>query len=331
MDSLTQIALGIATAELLAGEKLQRRTFLYGAILGTIPDLDVVAGQFLNPVDGVAIHRGLSHSLLFFVFLSPILGWIITKIEKGKVSFKQASLLVFWCLFTHVILDIFTSWGTQVLWPLPYRIALKTIFVIDPLYTLPLLVCVVIAWRKRIFPLRKKYVLRGLYISTFYLLVTCCVKLYALSQFKSALEQQQISYNDIIVKPTAFNSILWNVNVATNNAYYLGDYSLLDSQPVTFIRYDKNNSVSKQLAGNPDFEKLKTISEGWFIVTRQNGRYYFNDLRFGLLNTDPENPKFAFSYVFKEVDGSLKAFEVPKEKRDGRALINRIFNRIKGN
>lgn len=53
MDSFTQIVLGIATAELCAGEKLQRRTFLYGAILGTIPDLDVVVGKFLSPVDTI--------------------------------------------------------------------------------------------------------------------------------------------------------------------------------------------------------------------------------------------------------------------------------------
>ena len=133
MDSLTQIVLGIATAELVAGKKLQNKTFLYGAILGTIPDLDIVIGKFMSDVGGVAIHRGLSHSLLFFMFLSPVLGWLISKIEKGKISFKSASLLAFWCLVTHVFLDLFTSWGTQILWPLDYRFALKTIFVIDPL------------------------------------------------------------------------------------------------------------------------------------------------------------------------------------------------------
>lgn len=331
MDSLTQIALGIVTAELCAGDKLQRKTYLYGAILGTIPDLDVVVGLFLNPVDGVAIHRGISHSLLFFVLLSPILGWVIAHIENRKLNFKHATLLVFCCLVTHVLLDLFTSWGTQIFWPLPYRIAFKTIFVIDPLYTLPLLTCLIIAFKKRVFSSRKKYVLLGIYISSSYLILTCGIKLHALKKFESALEQQQISYDNIIVKPTAFNSILWNANVATRDTYLLADYSLFDSQSVTFTKYAKNNSLSEQLAGNPDFEKLKNISEGWFIVTMENGYFYFNDLRFGLLNADPENPQFAFSYVFKEVNGMLKAYEVPKQKRDGKALMSRILNRIKGN
>jgi inner membrane protein len=331
MDSFTQIVLGIATAELCAGEKLQRKTILYGAILGTIPDLDVLFGQFLNPVDGVAIHRGLSHSLLFFGLLSPILGWFISKIEQEKINFRSATVLVFWCLFTHVLLDMFTSWGTQIFWPLPDRIALKTIFVIDPLYTFPLLICLIIGLRKPTFALRKKYVLRGIYISSFYLLVTCSLKLYALQQFKNALQEQHISYSDLIVKPTAFNCILWNANVATKEAYLLGDYSLFDSQPITFERYEKNNALSQQLTGNPDFETLKKVSEEWFIVTKKDNEYYFNDLRFGLLTKDPKQPQFAFSYVFKDENGKLKAQEVPKQKRDGKALMQGILNRIKGN
>lgn len=331
MDSFTQIVLGIATAELCAGEKLQRKTFLYGAILGTIPDLDVLIGQLMDPVQAVSIHRGISHSILFFIFLSPILGWLISRIEKEKIAFRSASKMVFWCLLTHILLDIFTSWGTQVFWPLTNRIALKTIFVIDPLYTLPLLASVLMAWQKPTFAQRKKYVLRGLYLSSLYLSITCGLKLYALQQFKKALQLQNIDYTDLIVKPTAFNCILWNANVATKEAYLLSDYSLFDSQPITFKSYSKNNALAKQLTGNTDFEDLKKVSEGWFIITQKDNRYYFNDLRFGLLNTDPVHPQFAFSYVFKEENGNLKAFEIPKEKRDGKILIKTIFHRIQGN
>jgi len=331
MDSFTQIVLGIATAELCAGEKLQRKTFLYGALLGTIPDLDVLVGQFMNPIDGVAIHRGLSHSLVFFMLLSPLLGWIISKIEKEKINFKNATNMVFWCLLTHVLLDLFTSWGTQIFWPLPNRIALKTIFVIDPLYTLPLLISLIMAWRKPTFFFRRKYVLRGITISSFYLAITCGLKLYALQQFESALQQQNIEYTDIIVKPTAFNCILWNANVATNEAYLLSDYSLFDSQPITFESYPKNNKLTQNLKGNPDFETLKKVSEGWFVITKKDSLYYFNDLRFGLLTKNSNQTQFAFSYVFKERDGILKAQEVPKQKRDGKALMIKILNRIKGN
>ncbi|MGQ2983349.1 metal-dependent hydrolase [Flavobacterium sp.] len=332
MDSLTQIALGIATAELYAGDKLGRRTFLYGAVLGTLPDLDVVVGKlFLDPVSGVAIHRGLSHSLFLFMAIAPLLGRVIAKIEKGRIGLSNASTLAFWCLLTHVMLDMFTSWGTQVFWPLNYFIAFKTIFVVDPLYTVPLLICLIIAWRKRDFALRKKYVLRGIYISSAYLALTCGIKLYALQQFSNALEQQNINYSGLIVKPAAFNCILWNANVEIEDAYLLGDYSLFDSQPITFKRYEKNNALAQELARNRDFQTLEDVSEGWYIVTKNNGQYYFNDLRFGLLNDNPAHPQFAFSYVFKEENGILKAYEVPKQKRDGKKLMEGIWERIGGN
>ena len=332
MDSLTQIVLGIATAELVAGKKLQNKTFLYGAMLGTIPDLDIVVGKFLSDVEGVAIHRGLSHSFLFFVFLSPALGFLISKIEKNKISFKSASLLSLSCLVTHVLLDVFTSWGTQILWPLDYRFALKTIFVIDPLYTIPLLISLIFVWKNKDSLIRRKYVIRGLIRSSSYLLITCILKLFAVHQFEKALQYQNIAHQELIVKPTAFNCILWNANVSTSKGYYLADYSLFDSQPIQFVFYSKNRELEKKLVNSYDFQQLKKISEGWFLVTEQNHRLYFNDLRFGLLNDSPENPQFAFSYqMIPMSDGIYWAKEVPKAKRDGKALLEKIFTRLKGN
>ncbi len=332
MDSITQIVVGIATAELVAEKKLHNKTFLYGTILGTIPDLDIIVGIFLNDVDGVAIHRGLSHSLLFFGFLSPILGWVISKIEKNAINFKNASLLAFWCLVTHVILDLFTSWGTQILWPLDYRFAFKTIFVIDPLYTIPILISLIFVWKNKDFLLRRKYLIRGLIISSSYLLLTCILKLFAVKQFENAIENQKLNYEELIVKPTAFNCILWNANIATSKGYYLADYSLFDSQPMQFTFYPKNLKLEEKLVNSHDFQQLIKISEGWHLGAEQNNRLYFNDLRFGLLNDNPENPQFAFSYEFKvNPDGKLIAHEVPKAKRDGKALLQKIFSRLKGN
>lgn len=332
MDSFTQIVLGIATAEIVAGKKLQNKTFLYGAVLGTIPDLDIIIGKFMSDVDGVAIHRGLSHSLLYFLFLSPFLGRIISKIEKNRIAFKSASCLVFWVLTTHVLLDSFTSWGTQIFWPLKYRLALKTIFVIDPLYTVPLLISLIFVWRSKDFLVRKTYLNRGLIISSSYLFLTCIIKLIAVQRFENALESQKISYSELIVKPTAFNTILWNANIARTDGYYLGDYSFFDSQPISFKFYPKNKDLEEKVAQYEDFKKLQKISEGWYLVSEENENLYFNDLRFGLLNDDPKNLQFAFSYLFvPNSKGKMIAKEAPKAKRDGKVLLDKIFNRIQGN
>jgi inner membrane protein len=226
---------------------------------------------------------------------------------------------------------MFTSWGTQILWPLDHRFAFKTIFVVDPLYTIPLLIALLWVWRTKDTLLRKKYNCKGLFFSTAYLILSCFIKLYALNQFEKALLNQGIHYSEIIVKPTPFNLILWNANVATSEDYLLSDYSLLDTQPILFTVYSKNKLLESQLKGNSDFEKLKKSSEGWYIISKKNQSLYFNDLRFGLLNDNPKNPQFAFSYQFIANKAELKAVEVPKDKRDGKRLLQKIVTRIKGN
>ena len=332
MDSLTQILLGIATVEVIAGRQLKNKTFVYGAILGTLPDLDVVVGLFMDPVSGVAIHRGISHSILLFLLLSPILGWSIAKLERGKISWQRAITVAFFGLFTHVLLDAFTSWGTQILWPLPDRFALKTIFVIDPLYTIPLLICLIYVFRTNVDFLRRKYLYRGLIISSCYLLITCGIKLFTLNKFENALQNQRISYREIIVKPTAFNTILWNANVKTRDGYLIADYSLFDSKAISFTLYKNNEETGKHISNTKEYTQLVAISEGWHIVSRLENRIYFNDLRFGLLNDNPDNPQFAFSYEFvSNGNGTFTVVEVPKAKRDGKLLLQKLWKRLQGN
>src|SRR5690606_40246713 len=93
-------------------KKLGNKALLYGAIAGTIPDLDVYVGKLFDPITAIEIHRGFSHSVLFFVLLSPLLGWLTSRIEQKRgVNFKQATWFWFLGLLTHALLDAFTKIG----------------------------------------------------------------------------------------------------------------------------------------------------------------------------------------------------------------------------
>ena len=132
-----QIVLGAAVGEAVLGRKVGNKAMLYGAIAGTIPDLDVIANYFTDTVTAIEIHRGFTHSIVFAVLFAPVFGWLISKIEKkSPAAWQDWAWLMFWGLFTHPILDAFTTWGTQLFWPFDLRVAFKNIFVIDPLYTL---------------------------------------------------------------------------------------------------------------------------------------------------------------------------------------------------
>ena len=146
MDSLTQLALGAAVGEATIGRKIGNRAFLWGAIAGTLPDLDVFV-PLGDAVRDFTYHRSASHSLFVLALLTPLLVWLITRIHPDtRDHWRRWMLAVYLVFATHVLLDSLTAYGTQIFWPfVTTPVSLSTIFIIDPLYTLPLLIGVIAA------------------------------------------------------------------------------------------------------------------------------------------------------------------------------------------
>jgi len=211
MDSITQAVLGAAVGEAVLGKKVGNHALLWGAIAGTIPDLDVFLSPFLNEVERLVVHRGFSHSIIFAIGISLLLGYLVQKIPKYRAqTAKDWCLLFFWCIFTHPLLDAFTNYGTQLFWPFSdYRVAFNTIFVIDPLYTLPLAISLIwLMFYRRDSKLRKQVSWGGIAVSSLYLTLTVFNKFYVENQIKNALQNQQISYSSIMTVPAPLNNIL---------------------------------------------------------------------------------------------------------------------------
>ncbi len=334
MDSLTQIVLGIAVSNAVLGKKIGNRSIVYGTVLGTLPDLDIWIGHFFSDrLAAVELHRGFSHSVLFFALLSALIALILAKREqKYSVSYQEAFWASFLILLTHAVLDVFTTWGTQLFWPLPNKIALKSIFVIDPLYTLPFAVFLILSLLKKKGD-KKRYILNnmGLLVSTGYLISTLCLQLLVKEKTIRFLHDKNIMYKNIAVKPSAFNTVLWNISIEDSNGFYLSDYSFFDKQPLYLTYYPKNEKVIQHLKNEPVVKRLKAISEHQYIITTINNEIYFNDLRFGLLKSGLGKEQFAFAYRLYYKDGKWQAVEMPKNREDGKLLLKKLVNRIKGN
>jgi inner membrane protein len=299
-----------------------------------MPDLDVVYGKFLDPLTATDIHRGFSHSTLFFLFLSPILGWILQKLEhKHKVNFKEATLFSFLVLQTHALLDLFTTWGTQLFWPLETRFSLQSIFVIDPLYTLPFLVFLILSMKKKKDdPKRMFWNRTGLIVSTAYLFLTLLVQSIVTNKFENQLEENNISYKEIVVKPSPFNIILWTTNVKVDKGYYIADYSFFDTKPIQFQFIPKQNELITDYENEAVIKQLKRISEGWYCITQKENQLLFNDLRFGVMNADKNDLQFSFSYQITEENGEIKAAELPNKNRaQAKKLLGKLWVRLWGN
>ena len=332
MDSLTQIILGAAVGEAVLGKKIGNKALLYGAIAGTIPDLDVIASFFTDTVTALEIHRGLTHSIFFSVLFAPILAFIVNKYETYK-NFKNWTFLFFWAFITHPILDAQTTWGTQLFWPLDIRLAFKNIFVVDPFYTVPFLVFLILAMcQKRATKKRRFYNNLGLGISSSYLLLTLVLKGVAYQKFTKELAAQNITYKTIKTKPTPLNTILWTANVETENSFLIGNSSFLDQHPIQFSEYPKNHYLLRDIGKHPKTKRMIAISKGWDTINKKNNNLYFNDLRFGVLSIQPNATNFVFKYkIDVDSDGTPFFIEEPKEKSDGKKLLLDLWTRIKGN
>lgn len=331
MDSLTQIVLGAAVGEAVLGRKIGNKAMFYGAIAGTIPDLDVFASHFTDTVSALAIHRGFTHSILFSVVFGLLFGWLVSRYERYK-DVKGWVLLFFLAFITHPLLDAHTTWGTQLFWPFDMRLAFKTIFVVDPLYTLPFLVFLIFAMlQKRTPAKRRRYNNLGLIISSSYLLLTIVLKSLAYKQFEKSLASQGISYLQLDTRPAPLNTILWNANVETQHNYLIGNYSFFDSQPITFIAYPKNHDLLGDLIYNEKLQRMIAISNGWYTITKKNDNLYYNDLRFGLLSLQPNAQNFVFQFLIDVDDDNVHFIEQEKDRRDAKKLLFELWTRVKGN
>ena len=339
MDSLTQIILGAACGEAVLGKKIGNKALLFGAIGGTIPDLDVLVGGWLygNEIDAMLFHRGFMHSILFSVIAALLLGWLIHKLYNsgqrlGSTTQKDWTSLFFWSLFTHPILDCFTPYGTQLFAPFSnYRVAFNNIAVADPAYTFPFLICmIVLMFFRRTTSKRKLWLKLGIGISSIYMLFTLGNKLYIDSIFRKSLKGSNISGVRFSTQPAIFNNVLWYGIVETEATYLVSDFSLFDSKN-RFLNFRK---VPKQRDLKPsEFKDIKDLA--WFsnqyysVYKLEENEYQYNDLRYPLLDIDNPNTSVFSLLLYREGDRlNMKPFK-PKFDSLG-AIMASLWERIKG-
>ncbi len=333
MDSLTQIVLGAAVGEAVLGRKVGNKAILWGAIAGTIPDLDVAANFFMDAVRANEMHRGFSHSILFSILFAPLLGWLAHKIHKKEsASWKEWSYLMFGSLVTHPLLDAHTSWGTQLFWPLDYKITYNNIFVVDPLYTIPFMILLIMAMvKKRDDPKRRLYNNLGLIISCCYMLLTIGFKGIAHYNFAKSLTQQNIVYKDLEAKPTVFNAILWCGFVETENDFKIGYYSLLDGgTPVSFISFPKKQNLLGKMKEEDLVKRLIKLSRGWYNIEIEGDTTLFYDLRFGQKGMSSNPKDFVYCYKLYYENSILKAEPVRGDFKGAGEGMKQLLKRIAG-
>jgi len=410
MDSLTQIVLGAACGEVVAGKKMGNRAMLWGAVGGTIPDLDVFASFFTDEIASTSFHRGFMHSflfaslapwalawlaewfysknvhrrrgykasamaiwLLFYLLAAVGLNFIPVALGEGlswyvlvptlllgasfawrlwrdywqrdlsmvSVGYRTWVLLFFWSIFTHPILDCFTSWGTQVFQPFSdLRVQWCTVSVVDPIATLPFLLCLLIASRfARENRLRTVWNWVGLgWFCGYLMLYTLWHKSTVVHAFKDTLHAKNIAFQRLYTNPTIFNNIVWSGVAEGDTAYYFGQYGFNDAQPSV----NKISTIPKnhELLDNiPKDDRalcfLKWFSDGYYNVTPYRGdTLQVNDLRFGLLGDSLRGKNYVFPFLLFKNEAGKWDIKVnnrdPEHMEDNKRSIGELWERVKG-
>lgn len=299
MDSITQAVLGASIQGALLGRWQGRKALLYGAMLGTLPDLDVII-DYGDAVADMTYHRGFSHSLFVLSGLALLLTWLIRRWRPNPAYSTRRLFLAIWLvLITHPLLDAFTSYGTQLFWPLmPIPTAWSSIFIIDPLYTLPLAIAVALGL---LYGLRDhglqntaaKAPALALLVSSLYLGFTLGGKYMAEQRVEAELARQGIAAQQIFSTTTPFNSLLWRVIVLDGEYYHEALVSWFDDTPPTLARIPRGTQLAAALADSPAHARLAWFTNGVLRYDQIGEQLVVTDIRLGMTGFHPFRFDFA--------------------------------------
>lgn len=312
MDSLTQAALGAAIGQAVLGKQIGGKAAAAGALVATIPDLDVLLRVFYSSYDMLRIHRGISHSLIFGIVGAVFLSLILQRTKLfGNISFQRLWWFNALCLITHALLDYCTSYGTQLFLPFSdARLGLDIVNVVDPVYTVPLLLGTLGGlFIPQLKPNMFRWNALGLLVSSAYLILTFAVKMNMNEKLESELSRENIRWNNLLTMPVGIASINWYGLATTDTGIYMKKYSLFSDSAQQFQFFSQNDSLLNNL--NPEVAStMRWFAKGFYTAEAVGDtiRIYNMqvDMRGMVLDRNPPAPTKGYFEFVPNVDGGYE-------------------------
>ncbi|MDZ3822695.1 MAG: metal-dependent hydrolase [Pseudoxanthomonas sp.] len=328
MDSLTQMLLGGCVAAACVPPGQRRRALLAGAALGTLPDLDALPLLLVDdPVLRMTWHRGPSHSLLVLPLLGHLLWWLARRTAPVRAAPRAWWWAIVLALVTHALLDALTVYGTQVWWPLPVPpVMVSSLFIIDPLYTVWLLLAVAVAALAGPRRIAGRALAAGLVLSTAYAGASLLAKAQVERAAEATLAAAGLADAPRFSVPMPFNILLWRVVVLTPDGFLEGERSLVaDRAPMRFRAHDRGQDDLAAVAHLPAVRRLAWFNHGFMKAWRDDDRLVLSDLRMGA------EPTYTFNFAVARAEGTGWQAIPPEQVRqplDARRRLAAMWQRI---
>ncbi|MCP9237931.1 metal-dependent hydrolase [Lewinella sp. JB7] len=308
----------------------RRWVYTLGSILAFW--LLLTAGSFAMPIPVYGVPGIAAIVTAAFAGMCMIVGWWSLRVQHSQARNHEKSrthvnpgrgqwiLLFFLAIVTHPLLDCFTAYGTQFFEPFrATRVAWNTISVVDPLYTLPFLLLLVLAARSgRGTRERHKLNTAGLLVSSAYLILTAVNHFNVRNVLEGTIADRNVVAQRMLQGPTLGNNLLWTgLAQSGTDTFYVGDYSLLDKERTfePLLRIEGRHDLLAPFHGDRELDILRWFSNDIYSVTPVGGgRVQLNDLRYGLIGDDPDDPT---SYLFSwQIDTTVRPVRVMPESEE---------------
>jgi inner membrane protein len=285
MDIVTHAVLGALVAQSISPVRHRRLAALVGAGAALLPDLDVFIQSSSHPLLVLEYHRHFTHSLLFAPLAALLATYLLAPLLRESLSRPRLFALILLAYVSACLLDACTSYGTYLLWPLLNKpVALSLIAVVDPLFSVLLLVGLVQAWRHYSASAARWGLLMGLA----YLFIGWSQQERALAQAEIWVAESGHKFIQLEAKPTLGNLLLWRILGVTEagdlrvSALYLGWHPRLypgESRPLLVLDELNLSDSSSALRELRRFEQL----DGPLLVRHSEDPWFIGDGRYALL------------------------------------------------
>jgi inner membrane protein len=307
MDPITQICVGAAVAAAVSPKEEVRLAAFLGAVAGAAPDLDVLIRSDADPLFGLLYHRHFSHALI----MAPVIGICIAAVFRllmfaSKMPFRKFVLYATAGAITHGPIDACTSYGTLLYWPFSnHRESWDLISIIDPLFTVPLVLLTLLAFKWRM-----PFFAKGAVVFCLAYLGLCGFQHFKATEAMENLAARRNHKPDVYsVRPSLANNVLWRTVYRHKGRYYVDAVQTIPGRKprvytgrsvAEFSVEDATHLAAPGSALSHDIERFRYFSQG-YLYRHPSEPNMLCDLRYALfpdsvlplwgIRIDPEKPE----------------------------------------
>jgi len=304
MDVITQGIVGATLAQTGSRESRLTQATISGFLAGMLADADILIRSANDPLLNIEYHRQFSHSLLFIPVGALIVSLILWPFMRRRLPFHWLYVFSLLGYSTAGILDACTSFGTQLLWPFSdERISWNLIAVVDPLFTIGVLLALIASWKLR----KKIYAFIGIAYALAYLSLGYYQQQVAVTHQHQLALGRGHTIERSVIKPTLGNILLWRSVYLHDGQYYIDAIRAGIFSPVTVFagnsipvyRLPADRDQADAPVQSRDQQRFNSLSRGYLVIHPDDPRV-IGDIRYSMLpnsnkplwgiRLDPENP-----------------------------------------